>query len=266
MKSKAITVPEIMQRKGKKKIVMLTAYDCLFSRILDECEIDIILVGDSVGPATLGLRSTLDVEQAMMIHHTSSVARGVQRSLIIGDMPFGSYHISVEETLRHAIEFIHAGAHGVKIEGAHYLDRIESLVRAGIPVMGHVGLTPQSIHVFGGYRVQGRGNRAQEQILQDALAIENAGAFALVIEGVPPSLAGRITQQISIPTIGIGAGAQCDGQVLVLTDLLGLDPHFKPKFVRTYANLHGIVHNAICEYKNDVISGAFPSDDYCYEE
>ncbi len=266
MKTKPITVPEIAQRKGKKKIVMLTAYDCVFSRILDACDVDVILVGDSVGPATLGLPSTLQVTMQTMLLHTAAVARGVNHAVIIGDMPFGSYHVSREETIRNAIAFIQAGAHGVKIEGAAYLDSITALVHAGIPVMGHVGLTPQSIHVFGGYRVQGRGESARDRIVREAQEIEKAGAFALVIEGVPPSLAALITESISIPTIGIGAGPYCDGQVLVLTDLLGLDPDFKPKFVKKYASLHDSVKEAVQTYRDDVREGRYPTPDYCYEE
>jgi 3-methyl-2-oxobutanoate hydroxymethyltransferase len=260
-----ITAPILRARKGKEKIVALTAYDFPFARLVDEAGIDLILVGDSVGMVVAGMESTLPVTMDQMIYHTQMVSRAVKRALVVGDMPFLSYQASIQETVFNAGRFLkEGGAAAVKLEGAH-ADRIEALSRYDIPVMGHIGLTPQSIHRMGGYKVQGHDAVVAKRLLADAKAIESAGAFALVLEGVPMGLAKKITRAVRIPTIGIGAGPWCDGQVMVLHDLLGITTGFHPKFVRRYADLSSITEEALCRFKADVAAEKFPTIEEGYE-
>jgi 3-methyl-2-oxobutanoate hydroxymethyltransferase len=269
-----ITVPELLQRKSQgagflsntDKITCLTAYDYPTARLLDETGVDVILVGDSVGMVVLGHESTLPVTLEDMLHHTRAVRRGTRRALVVADMPFGSYHTDTSESLRNAVRFVkEAGAEAVKVEGGERrLELIARLTEAEIPVMGHVGLTPQSVNALGGYRVQGKTPDAAKQLIRDARAVEASGAFAVVLEAVPRELAAQITRELRIPTIGIGAGPDCDGQVLVLHDILGLTFNPLPKFARQYANVKQIISGAVREYCNDVRSGAFPSDAESY--
>lgn len=251
----------------KQKITMLTAYDCFMAKVLDEAGVDIILVGDSVGMVQLGFSDTLRVTLEMMIHHTAAVSRGVKKALVVGDMPFMTYKISDDEALRNAARLVQeAGCEAVKIEGGETVARYAArIVKAGIPVMGHVGLVPQSVHQLGGYRVQGRQEEDVERLINDARVIEEAGAFCIVIEAVPPDVGKRITESVSVPTIGIGAGPHCDGQVLVLNDMLGLTDMASPQFVRRYADLGSQAFDAVKQYVEDVRSGNFPSDEECYK-
>lgn len=263
-----ITVPRIREKKENgEKITVLTAYDFPFAKLIDEAGIDILLVGDTVGIVVQGEESTLPVTLDQMIYHTRMVSRAAKRALVVGDMPFLSYQASIEETIRNAGRFLkEGGAAAVKLEGgARVADRIEVLARHDIPVMAHIGLTPQSVHRMGGYKVQGRGTSQAKQLLADAKTVESAGAFSLVLEGIPISLAKKITQSIKIPTIGIGAGPYCDGQVLVLHDLLGLFTRFHPKFVRRYADLTSTITEAVRRYKSDVESSKFPTEEEGYE-
>jgi len=266
MKKRSQNIPNIQRRKGKAKIVMLTAYDYQTARILNKCGIDIILVGDSVSTALLGHKTTLPMNMDQMLHHTEAVVRGAPDTLIIGDMPFGSYQTSQDEAVKNAISFIKAGTHGVKIEGAFHCELIRRLVKSGIPVMGHIGLIPQSIHIIGGYKIQGKNKETQELLLNDAKKLEKSGVFSLVIEGVPSSCAAQITNSISIPTIGIGAGIECDGQVLVISDILGLDPDFTPVFVKKYANLDETISQAVNEFKYEVRNKKFPGNEHIYKK
>jgi len=269
-----ITVPDLLQRKYQaagsvsksQKITCLTAYDYPTARLLDEAGVEVLLVGDSVGMVVLGHESTLPVTLEDMLHHTRAVRRGARRALVVADMPYGSYHAETAESLRNAVRFVkEAGAEAVKIEGGERrLELISRLTEAEIPVMGHVGLTPQSVNALGGYRVQGKTPDAAEQLLRDARAVEAAGAFAVVLEAVPRELAARITRDLRIPTIGIGAGPECDGQVLVLHDILGLTFSPLPKFARRYANLGELISKAAREYCADVRAGLFPSDAESY--
>jgi 3-methyl-2-oxobutanoate hydroxymethyltransferase len=269
-----ITVPDILARKSRsalsqstpRKIVCLTAYDTPTARLLDEAGVDIILVGDSVGMAVLGYESTIPVTLDEMLHHARAVRRGVRRSLLVADMPYGSYHIDSAESVRHAVRFLkEAGVEAVKIEGGERrMELIARLVEAEIPVMGHVGLTPQSIHAMGGFHVQGKTLAAAEELLRDARAVQAAGAFAIVLESVPRELAAEVTHELVIPTIGIGAGPECDGQILVLHDLIGLGSGHKPKFVRQYADIGALISRAVGEYTEDVRAGSFPSEEESY--
>src|SRR5579863_3960411 len=269
-----ITVPDLLHRKSSgagspvesKKITCLTAYDYPTARLLDEAGVDVILVGDSLGMVVLGYESTLPVTIDEMLHHTKAVRRGTRRALVVADMPFGSYHTDTAESLRNAVRFVkEAGAEAVKVEGGERrLELIARLTEAEIPVMGHVGLTPQSVNAMGGYRVQGKTPDAAEQLLRDARAVEASGAFAVVLEAVPRELAAQITRELRIPTIGIGAGPNCDGQVLVIHDLLGLTFDGPPKFARQYADVGQIISNAVREYCKDVREGSFPSDAESY--
>ncbi len=256
----------LKMKEEKKKITALTAYDYPFARALDEAGIDIILVGDSLGNVILGYENTLPVTMDEMIHHSKAVGRAVKNAFLIGDMPFMSYQLSLSQCLQNAGRFIKEGSvKAVKLEGGIGIaDKIEALVNNGIPVMGHVGLTPQFIHKFGGYKVQGKDPKSAEQILEDARAVEKAGAFSIVLEGVPSFLGKQITETLTIPTIGIGAGPHCDGQILVTHDLLGLSGEFKPKFVRRYANLEKNILQAVTNYKEDVQKGSFPSMEESY--
>ena len=263
-----MTVPRIREEKEKgEKITVLTAYDFPFAKLLDEAGIDILLVGDTVGIVVQGEESTLPVTLDQMVYHTRMVSRAAKRALVVGDMPFLSYQASIEETIRNAGRFLkEGGAAAIKLEGgARVADRIEALTRHDIPVMAHIGLTPQSVHRMGGYKVQGREALQAKQLLADAKTVESAGAFSLVLEGIPISLAKKITKSIQIPTIGIGAGPFCDGQVLVLHDLLGLFTRFHPKFVRRYADLTATITDAVRRYKSDVESGKFPTEEEAYE-
>jgi len=265
--SKKVTILNIAEKKrGGEKITMLTAYDALMADILDQTGIDIILVGDSGGMVLGGHDSTLQVTMEEMLHYTRSVRRGVKRSLLIADMPFMSFQVSVEETVRNAGRFLQeAGAEGVKLEGgSQTLPAVRRLVQIGIPVMGHLGLTPQSVHQLGGYQLQGREQASQQKMIEDALALQDAGAFCLVLEKIPADLARIITGQLQIPTIGIGAGIHCDGQVLVSHDLLGLYDKFKPAFVRKYATLRQTMTHAFKAYIHDVQKGKFPGEDESY--
>jgi len=269
-----VTVPSILERKSAvssqhfspAKITCLTAYDYPTARLLDEAGVDVLLVGDSLAMVVLGYDSTLPVTLDEMLHHTRAVRRGTRRALLVADMPYGSYHDDPMEAVRHAIRFIkEAGAEAVKIEGGERrMDLIARLVEAEIPVMGHIGLTPQSVNALGGFRVQGKTEDAADQLLRDARAVEAAGAFAVVLESIPRDLAAQITAELRIPTIGIGAGPDCDGQILVIHDLLGMSFGHKPKFARHYAEIGETISRAAAEYCRDVQQGNFPSDDESY--
>lgn len=261
------TVPAVRSRKrrlGAVPLVMVTAYDAPGARIADAAGVDLVLVGDSVANNVLGYEDTLQVTVADMVHHTAAVARAHPRPLIVGDLPWLSYHVDVADSVRNAASLIRAGAAAVKLEGGRSRAAvIEALVSAEIPAMGHLGLTPQSFHAMGGYRVQGRGADAGEALKADARAVAAAGCFAVVLEGIPRQLAKEVTDELDIPTIGIGAGPDCDGQVLVLHDLLGINPSV-PKFVRRYADLADLATAAVAAYASDVRSGEFPSDAEAY--
>jgi 3-methyl-2-oxobutanoate hydroxymethyltransferase len=268
-----ITVPELLQRKSfaadssnRKKISCLTAYDYPSARIVDEAGVDVVLVGDSVSMVVLGYDSTLPLTLEEALHHTKAARRGVHHALVVADMPYGSYHGDMNEALKNAMRFVkEAGAEAVKVEGGERrLELIAKLSEAEIPVMGHIGLTPQSVNAFGGYRVQGKTPSAAEQLLRDARSVEAAGAFAIVLEGIPRELAAEITRSVRIPTIGIGAGPDCDGQILVLHDMIGLTFQTPPKFARRYANVGDIIASAVKEYCADVQSSSFPSDAESY--
>ena len=250
-----------MKQKGDK-IAMLTAYDYNTAKMVDEAGVPLILVGDSLGMVVLGYDSTIPVTMEEILHHTRAVARGVKNALVIGDMPFMTYHISIEDALRNAARFIQeGGAQAVKLEGGvNVADKVNAIVDCGIPVMGHIGLTPQSIHQLGGHRRQGRDLAAAKKLLADAQALEEAGAFAIVLETIPAPLASLISQRIGIPTIGIGAGAGCDGQVLVISDMLGLFTDFVPKHAKQYAKLSDVMSTAIARYRDEVKDGSFPTE------
>jgi len=258
-----ITINQIKEMKQKgEKISMLTAYDYATARIIDEAGIPLILVGDSLGMVVLGYESTIPVTMEDMLHHTKAVVRGTKQALVIGDMPFMTYHVSIEDALRNATRFIQeAGAQAIKLEGGITVaEKIRRIVDCGIPIMGHIGLTPQSIHQFGGFKVQGKTSEAASRLLEDARAVDEAGAFAVVLETVPAPLAKLITDEISIPTIGIGAGTGCDGQVQVINDVLGSFTDFVPRHAKQYAKLADIIRNAVTEYSNEVKAGSFPTD------
>jgi 3-methyl-2-oxobutanoate hydroxymethyltransferase len=259
---KRVTAPAVRAMKGARRIGMITAYDFPSAKIADAAGADIILVGDSLGMVVLGYPDTLSVTVADMIHHTRAVVRGATTSLIVGDMPYLSYHLSVEESVRNAGRFIQAGAHAVKVEGGKpaRIRTIEAILDAEIPVMGHIGLTPQSVNALGGFKLQGKNVDDARRLIDEAVAIEQAGCFSLVLECVPTELAHIITEKISIPTIGIGAGPHCDGQVLVFHDLLGLYDAHTPKFVRRYAEIGAEMKSAIEKYLADVRDGRFPND------
>jgi 3-methyl-2-oxobutanoate hydroxymethyltransferase len=263
-----ITVPSLRERKrrnGSVPIVMVTAYDEPSARIVSEAGVDIILVGDSVANTVLGYEDTLQVDIDVMAHHTAAVARAKPRSLILGDMPWMSYHVSAEDAVRNAATLIRAGAHAVKLEGGRArLPVVEAIIRAEIPVMGHLGLTPQSVLAMGGFRVQGKSVDAASALLDAAKSLSAAGCFGFVIEGVPDVVGAAVTEAIDVPTIGIGAGAACDGQVLVFHDLLGLGRRTPPKFVRQYADVGRIATDAIAAFAEDVRNGNFPSDAESY--
>ncbi len=246
---------------------MLTAYDYPSAVAVDAAGIEVILVGDSLGMVVLGYETTLPVTMEDMLHHARAVARGAKYALLVGDMPFMSYQVSVEEAVRNAGRFLQeAGMDAVKLEGGRErAETIRAIVDAGIPVMGHIGLTPQSVHQLGGFRAQGKTAQAAKRLVEDALILQDAGCFALVLESVPTQLAGLITEKLDIPTIGIGAGPYCDGQVLVFHDLLGLFDRFTPRFVKQYAQLHAVIHEALSAYRDDVLKGRFPAPEHSLE-
>lgn len=261
-----MTIPEFQRYKhDKKKLVVVTAYDALFTHIVEQAGIEAILVGDSLGVVIQGKANTLSVTMDDMLYHTKIVAGAAQRALVIGDMPFMSYQAGREDALRNAGRFLQAGAQAIKLEGgAVVVDHVAAMTSIGIPVMGHLGMTPQSVHRYGGYKVQGKESDHALVLLNDAKALEAAGAFAIVLEAIPAELAKTITEQVAIPTIGIGAGPHCDGQVLVLYDLLGLFDEFVPKFVKPYAHLKADALQALRRYKEEVEQGKFPSDSESY--
>jgi 3-methyl-2-oxobutanoate hydroxymethyltransferase len=263
-----ITVRDFAERKRKgEKLVVMTAYDALFGRLVDESGVDAILVGDSVGTAVMGYSSTLPVTLNDMIYHAAAVRRGVKRALIIIDMPFLSYQASIESAVLNCGRAIQeTGVGAVKVEGGspEMLDTVHALVRTGIPVMAHIGFTPQSVNTIGGARVQGREEEGADRLIGEAKGLEEAGAFSIVLELVPAAVSARITASVGIPTIGIGAGAQCDGQVLVLPDVLGLNDTFQPKFLKRYAEMAEDVRNALGHWASDVRSGAYPDADHSF--
>ena len=263
-----ITASQIkeMKRQGEK-IAMVTAYDYSMAKLVDEAGMPIILVGDSLGMVMLGYESTIPVTMDEMIHHTKAVARGAKHALIIGDMPFMTYQISVEDAMRNAGRFIQeGGAQAIKLEGGETVaEKVSRIVAAGIPVQGHIGLTPQSIHQLGGYKVQGKTAEVAARLLNDARALESAGVFSIVLECVPAPLAKLITERVSVPTIGIGAGKHCDGQVQVINDLLGLYTDFVPKHAKQYAKLHDTISSAVSDYISEVKAVKFPTAKQSYE-
>lgn len=261
-----MTVPAFQQYKREgKKLILVTAYDALFARIVEQAGIEAILVGDSLGVVVQGKPDTLSVTMEDMLYHTRLVAGAAQRALVIADMPFLSYQVSVEEAVRNAGRLLQAGAAAVKLEGGvAVVDRVQAMTRFGIPVVGHLGMTPQSVHRYGGYKVQGKQPEQAAALLADAKALETAGIFALVMEAIPATLAKTVTESLTIPTIGIGAGAHCDGQVLVLYDLLGLFDDVAPKFLKPYAHLKADALQALRRYKEEVEQGKYPTDAESY--
>lgn len=265
MKNTVVTFREAKLKK--EKLTMLTAYDYSTAQAVDNSGINGILVGDSLGMVMLGYEDTLSVTMEDMIHHTKAVARGAKNSLVVADMPFMSYQTSVYDAVVNAGRLIKEGrAQAVKLEGGvEVADHIEAIVKASIPVMGHIGLTPQSVNAFGGFKVQGKSEEAAKKLIEDALAVEKAGAFAVVMEGVPSKLAAMVTEKLSIPTIGIGAGDKCDGQILVYQDMLGMFSDFTPKFVKKYENLGDRMRNAFATYIDEVKNGSFPSEEHGFK-
>ena len=251
----------LAMKKAGEKISMLTAYDAAMSQLLAACEVDMLLVGDSLGMVVLGYDSTVPVTMEQMLHHCSAVRRGALEAFVVGDMPFGSYQTGVQDSVRNGLRFVkEAGCDAVKLEGGReVIDEVRGLVRAGIPVVGHLGLTPQTAAQLGGYKVQGKDLDGARRMLEDALMLEEAGAFSLVLECVPAELAELISTELAIPTIGIGAGAGCDGQVLVINDMLGMFERFLPKFVKQYQQLAPLMREGVREYVAEVKSGAFPA-------
>jgi 3-methyl-2-oxobutanoate hydroxymethyltransferase len=264
--SRPTSAPDVVARKGSgTPLVMVTAYDAPTARVVDEAGVDMILVGDTLAMVVLGYDDTLHVTIDDMTHHIAAVARVKPKALVVGDLPWMSYHVSREETVRNAAALVRAGAGAVKLEGGQKrLDAVHAILDAEIPVMGHVGLTPQSIHAFGGFRVQGKTLDAARRIVDDAVALAEAGCFAVVLECVPDAVARLVTDAVRVPTIGIGAGRHCDGQVLVYHDLLGLQDWLRPKFVRRYANLHAEATAAVARFAADVRDGSFPSSEETY--
>jgi 3-methyl-2-oxobutanoate hydroxymethyltransferase len=267
MTEKKLTVRDILAKKqGNEKITMLTAYDASFARLLDQAGIDILLVGDSLGMVVLGYESTVPVTMEEMLHHAKAVNRGRNRSLLVGDMPFLAYQTGRKDAILHAGRFVkEAACDAVKMEGGEEVaDTVRAVVRAGIPVMGHIGLTPQTAGQLGGFRVQGKDAESARQLLAAARALEEAGAFSLVLECIPDQLARAITEQVSIPTLGIGAGPGCDGQVLVTNDLIGLFDKFVPRFVKTYIKLAPQIKEAVAAYIDEVQTGRFPAQEHSF--
>jgi len=268
--SSVLTIPDLFKKKESgEKITALTAYDYFSGKVVDEAGVDIILVGDSLGMVVLGYENTLPVTVEEMMHHTKAVSRAVKHALVVADMPYLSYHVDEEDSVRNAGIFLkNCGASAVKLEGGNddVIKTVEKIVNAQIPVMGHIGLTPQSIHMMGGYRVQGKQKDDSERIIKEAKALEEAGVFSIVIEGVPPELGEEITKTVSVPTIGIGAGPKCDGQILVFHDLLGLTDQKPPKFVKQYASLKTDINKALCEFCKEIKEGSFPGDEHTYSK
>lgn len=267
MERKKITITDIQNKKREgKKITMLTAYDYPMARLIDEAGIDVILVGDSLGMVVLGYESTVPVTMDEMIHHSKAVRRGTKCAFLIGDMPFMSYQVSKEEAVRNAGRFMkEAGCDAVKLEGGdEVLDVTRTIVDAGIPVLGHLGLTPQTISKLGGYKIQGKDAKAAKRILEQALKLEAAGCFAIVLECVPDKVAKLITEKLTIPTIGIGAGPYCDGQVLVTNDMVGLFDRFVPKFVKQYVKLSSLISDGLKKYRDEVEKGIFPDQAHSF--
>jgi len=266
MEQKKVTVQEILSLKGKRKITMLTAYDYPLASLVDKAGIDMILVGDSLANVVLGLDSTTKVGMTEMIHHAKAVTRAVKRALVIGDMPYDSYQVNPQESVKNAKRFIdEARADAVKLE---WFDRClsvtEMIIQAGIPVMGHIGLTPQTAEKIGGFKVQGKDAEAARRLIEQAVALSKLGCFAIVLECVPDKIAELVTKKINIPTIGIGAGLNCDGQVLVIHDMLGLFERYTPKFVKKYVNLSPLISQAIEQYKTEVIEAKFPAKEHSF--
>jgi 3-methyl-2-oxobutanoate hydroxymethyltransferase len=262
-----VTTTSLLDKKlRRERITALTAYDYATARLVDECGIDVILVGDSLAQVMLGYDNTLAVSVEEMLHHTRAVRRSVKRALLVADMPFGSYHVDGDEALRNAARFVKEGsAEAVKVEGGEKrAGLIGRILDAEIPVMGHIGLTPQSVHAMGGYKVQGKSLHAVEQLMRDAVALDRAGVFGIVLEGIPREVAAMITAEVQTPTIGIGAGPECDGQILVIHDMLGLNFGTPAKFVRQYADVGAVIRGAVESYKNDVIAGSYPNDQESY--
>jgi len=264
--NKRITVPDVMAAKGQRKLTMLTAYDFPTARWVDQCGVDMILVGDSLAMVVLGHEDTLAVGMEEMIHHSKAVSRAAQRSLVIGDMPFLSYQVSIEQAVLNAGRFLKEGrAQAIKLEGgARVVAQVRAIVSAGIPVQGHIGLTPQSAAQLGGFKVQGKTAEAAKALIEDAQALADAGCFSLVLEAIPAPIAARITEAVPIPTIGIGAGPECDGQVLVIHDLLGLFDRFTPKFVKRYARLEENIREALTRFREEVEKGVFPGPEHSF--
>jgi len=263
-----VTTAKIKEMKQRgEKVAMLTAYDYATAKMIDAAGIPLILVGDSLGMVVLGYDSTLPVTMEDMLHHTKAVTRGVKEALVIGDMPFMSYHLSTEQALSNAARFMQeGGAKAVKLEGGVTVaEKVKRLTDCGIPVMGHIGLTPQSVHQLGGYKIQGKTKEAARRLFEDALSLEQAGAFSIVLETVPAALAALISKKLSIPTIGIGAGAGCDGQVQVVSDLLGSFTDFVPKHAKQYARLADIMSTAFRQYMKEVQEGAFPTEEQSFK-
>jgi len=266
--AKKVTVPDLRARKTSgEKIAMVTAYDYTMARLVDEAGVDMVLVGDSLGMVVQGLTTTIPVTMDEMAYHCRAVARGLGRAHLVGDLPFMSYQVSPQQAVESAGKLMKEGAcESIKLEGGQeVVEHVHRIVRAGIPVVGHIGLTPQSVHALGGFKVQGRGHDGAEKVLADAVALEQAGAFSIVLEAIPPDLAAQVTALVSIPTIGIGAGAGCDGQVLVCTDLLGLSRGHQPKFAKRFANLGDAAVEAIGAYVSEVRAGTFPGAGQTYK-
>jgi 3-methyl-2-oxobutanoate hydroxymethyltransferase len=257
----------IIMKAAGRRIVVLTCYDAVFARLLEQAGVDVLLVGDSLNQVLAGHETTLSTTLDQMIYHAAAVRRGSRRALVFVDLPFLTYQVSIPEAIRNAGRVLQeTGAHGVKLEGgSHMAETVSALVERGIPVMGHIGLTPQSVHALGGYRVQGREEKGADRLMQDARAVEAAGACAVVLELIPAALAGRISKSLTVPTIGIGAGPGCDGQVLVLHDMLGLNEQFAPKFLRHYAKLGESVRDAVGRYAADVRDGKYPAKEHSFE-
>jgi 3-methyl-2-oxobutanoate hydroxymethyltransferase len=263
--SKKMTAPAVRARKGGEPLVMVTAYDAPGARMADEAGVDLILVGDSLAMVVLGYDDTLQVTVDDMAHHTAAVARARPNPLIVADLPWMSYHVSGDDTVRNAAQLIRAGGQAVKLEGGRKrVPMVEAIVEAEIPVMGHIGLTPQSVHAMGGFKVQGKSLDAAQALVDDALALEEAGCFSIVLEGVPDQVARMVTEAVAVPTIGIGAGPWCDGQVLVFHDVLGIEDRITPKFVRRYASLKADGVAALAAFADDVRSHRFPADEESY--
>ena len=265
MKKVTINTLRKMKQAGER-ITMLTAYDASFARLLDLAGTDVLLVGDSLGMVVQGHDTTLPVTMDQMVYHCAAVRRGVQRAHLVGDLPFGSYQGSADEAVKNAVRLVaEGGAESIKLEGgAEYADIVQRIVRAGIPVMGHIGLTPQSVHKLGGYVVQGRTEEKAQKLLADAKALEAAGCSSLILEMMPSELSAQIARELSIPVIGIGAGAGCDGQVLVIYDLLGMNPDFSPKFVKKYLDLGMLIREAVMRYNDEVRHGTFPAPEHSF--